>query len=616
MGNTDQIDVEQIMRQIRHDLVHKQSRARNLPPPEESESPAEANVASDVLTLHDSWNTAPSDFSSQRRLFGPLVTFVQRVLRRLLDPVFTRQTTYNAANTRVTAHLRDELLAVRRLHAQTGLRHLPSYFRAADAIEEQIERLRREYAQLRAEILVTQRQAFDEAVQGLRREHALMREESLAAEDNRLEAYSATLRSEQSRMREDLQRTWTGALQEQIALQRQADQLQRQADQEARLLGERVTELGGQLASLREQHEQLVRDLLTPAHTLEVIRQHVDPLREDATQSAARYDLALQALREAQDALGGQLHVAAEHLHAVVQQLTDQLGVAQAATTALRAEHLTSERVLQEHVLKAERTVRRLAHALSPTPDGDGSPPSHRPQVEELSPAFDYLGLEERFRGSEEEIQQRQRPYLEYFVGRPPGIVLDLGCGRGEFLQLLAQAGVPARGIDVDLDMVLLCQEKGLIVKRQDALAHLESLPDGSLQGIFCAQVVEHWPSADTIQLVSLSYRKLAPGAALIVETPNPRCLTVFAESFYLDPSHVRLIHPEAARFLFESTGFRDVTLKFSAPVESSRRIPPLPVTGSPESASAEFNRALEGLNQLLYGFQDFAAIGRKAGSA
>jgi O-antigen chain-terminating methyltransferase len=227
-----------------------------------------------------------------------------------------------------------------------------------------------------------------------------------------------------------------------------------------------------------------------------------------------------------------------------------------------------------------------------------------------LEPAFDYFGFEERFRGNEEDIQQRQRLYLEYFKGARD--VLDIGCGRGEFLELLKSAGIEATGVDADLDMVLLCREKGLTVVERDAFAYLESLPAGSVGGIFCAQMIEHLDAEQIIRLVQLSHRTLRPDGVLILETPNPRCLTVFAESFYMDLSHIRLIHPETARFLLESMGFGSVELKFSALVERSARVPPFPADAHPEAALAEFNRGIERLNDLLYGYQDYAVIGAK----
>ncbi len=180
-------------------------------------------------------------------------------------------------------------------------------------------------------------------------------------------------------------------------------------------------------------------------------------------------------------------------------------------------------------------------------------------------------------------------------------------------MELLAEAGIKASGVDLDLDMVLYCQEKGLDAVNGDAFAYLDSLPDASLGGIFAAQVIEHLEAHRIIELVQLSQRKLRPEGTLILETPNPTCLTVFARSVYMDFSHIKPIHPEAARFLFESVGFNNVEVTFSASVEACMRIPPLPVGAGDTKGGEEFNKGIERLNDLLYGFQNYAVIGRKS---
>jgi O-antigen chain-terminating methyltransferase len=268
---------------------------------------------------------------------------------------------------------------------------------------------------------------------------------------------------------------------------------------------------------------------------------------------------------------------------------------------------------MRERVSRAERKLRRVLYVLT-----DDQMTGERLKIERkavpsqaLEPDFDYFGFEEKFRGSEEDIKGRQRAYLEYFQGQND--ILDIGCGRGEFLELLREAGIKVKGVDLDLDMVLYCREKGLDVVQEDGFAYLDSLPDEALGGIFAAQVIEHLESKQIIELVKLCRRKLRPGGILILETLNPKCLMIFAESFYMDFTHMQPIHPEAMKFLFESTGFLDIELKFSAPVEPSKRILSFPDPAALGTTLERFNRSLETLNELLYGFQDYAVIGRKA---
>ena len=272
---------------------------------------------------------------------------------------------------------------------------------------------------------------------------------------------------------------------------------------------------------------------------------------------------------------------------------------------------------MRERSSRVERRLRRFIAACTDGPNADVSETQqsfhHRKPIAEQTPepSFDYFGFEERFRGSEEDIKERQRVYVEFFKDVEP--VLDIGCGRGEFLELASEAGIKAKGVDLDLDMVLYCQEKGLDVVREDAFAYLESIPDASLGGIFAAQVVEHLEPTRIIELVNLCHRKMQLDGMLIFETPNPICLTVFARSFYMDLSHIRPIHPEAMKFLFESAGFKDLQVKFSSPVEPSMRIPPLSGVAANAQVTAEFNQGIERLNELLYGFQDYAVIGKKS---
>ena len=319
----------------------------------------------------------------------------------------------------------------------------------------------------------------------------------------------------------------------------------------------------------------------------------------------------LQAVRgEVAERIGEVRQEQAAGFHALRSQIVEEIA-------EFRREHAAAIHETQERASRAERRVRRFVAALTDGPNAGAfevKQPLPLPEAAlDRNPgaAFDYFGFEERFRGSEEDIKGRHRAYVECF--QDASLVLDIGCGRGEFLELLAEAGIKARGVDLDLDMVLYCQEKGLDVIREDAFPYLASLPDESLSGLFAAQLVEHLEPTRIIELVNLCQRKLRPEGVLIFETPNPTCLTVFSRSFYMDFSHIRPIHPEAMKFLFESAGFHDLQVKFSSPVESSTRMPSLPGIAADAQLTEDFNRGLERLNQLLYGFQDYAVIGRKS---
>ena len=255
-----------------------------------------------------------------------------------------------------------------------------------------------------------------------------------------------------------------------------------------------------------------------------------------------------------------------------------------------------------------ERDWRRFLHDLQT------SPQAASPQVSQAMARargageidFDYFRFEEVYRGEEALIAQRQREYFELFKGRDN--VVDIGCGRGEFLELMKANGILARGVELGTDQLLLCREKGLNVVQQNLFDFLESAPDGSLGGLFSAQVIEHLSADDQLRFVALAYRKTSPGSPVVFETINIQSVFALTRNFFLDPTHIRPVHPEFLKFAMESAKFRDVEIRYSSPMEEPR-IPALPCA-APNADAAAFNRAIEGLNNLIWGYLDYAAIG------
>lgn len=231
---------------------------------------------------------------------------------------------------------------------------------------------------------------------------------------------------------------------------------------------------------------------------------------------------------------------------------------------------------------------------------------------EKTDDVMNYFLFEEKFRGSTEDIKNRQSIYREYFKNCRN--VLDIGCGRGEFLSLMKENGIGAKGIDMNEDMVMYCQKNGLEVNQDNALSYLTSLSDKTLDGIFLAQVVEHLQPTELITMVKLSYDKLQYGSYFIAETINPLCVMA-SQWFYLDLSHVRLIHPDTMKFVMESVGFRDIEFKFFSPVPDESKLKKIDTSRGDEKDMSRYelmNQNIEKLNQLLYGNQDYAVIGKK----
>ena len=228
--------------------------------------------------------------------------------------------------------------------------------------------------------------------------------------------------------------------------------------------------------------------------------------------------------------------------------------------------------------------------------------------------SYKYVGFENRFRGSEEEIRARQRDYLPYFQGASD--VLDVGCGRGEFLELLQQAGIPARGLDINHEMVEVCRARGLEVHEGDALTYLFTLPDESLGGLIAAQVVEHLEPTYLMRLLEIAFLKLRPGSRIILETINPSCWFAFFESYIRDLTHKKAIHPETLKYLLTANGFQPVELHYRAPYPEHGKLrtvlPPVDGNTSQRALAEVLNENADKVNRLLFGYMDYAAIGSK----
>lgn len=216
---------------------------------------------------------------------------------------------------------------------------------------------------------------------------------------------------------------------------------------------------------------------------------------------------------------------------------------------------------------------------------------------------IDYKKFEDRFRGEQSQIQERGELFLKFFHECKE--VLDIGCGRGEFIQGLHRYGSGAYGIDIDSGMVAECKKKGLNVIQQDALNHLNSLPDNHLDGIFADQLVEHLSRPDIIALVALCHQKIKKDRFVILTTPNIKSMVVYANALYVDLSHITPVHPETLQFLFESAGFGEANLLFYSEVPESQKL-------KKSSGDKIMDENIEKLNLFLFGPQDYALIAKK----
>ena len=226
---------------------------------------------------------------------------------------------------------------------------------------------------------------------------------------------------------------------------------------------------------------------------------------------------------------------------------------------------------------------------------------------------FDYLAFYDHFRSPPAELKTHQAVFLDYFQGCHN--VLDIGCGRGEFLELLGASGIGGRGIDVDPAMVRLCRTRGLDVEEADAVVYLEQAMDGDFDGIFSDQVIEHLDPGYVYRLLGLCHDKMTEGKVLVIKTINPLSLATFTD-FYLDATHTRPVHPEALKYMVGSLGFTDITMKFLSRVPDRERLNKFelsPGLTDRERRMAEiYNRNIDLLNRWLFGAEDYAVIARK----
>ena len=215
--------------------------------------------------------------------------------------------------------------------------------------------------------------------------------------------------------------------------------------------------------------------------------------------------------------------------------------------------------------------------------------------VAAVTQALDYSRFAERFRGTEEEIRRNMEFYKPVFAKCDN--VLDIGCGRGEFLEAMREAGVSARGIDLSAESVAQCREKGLTAEVADLFVYLPEQPDGEFDGIMSSQVVEHLPPDRLPEMIRLCAAKLRSGGILAIETPNPECLAIFATYFYLDPTHTRPMPHQYLQFCMEEAGLTRFEVHRLSPA-----IDTMPELGS---LPADFR-------ERFFGGLDYAIIGRK----
>ena len=354
---------------------------------------------------------------------------------------------------------------------------------------------------------------------------------------------------------------------------------------------------------------------------------HVERQRLDAD---ARYNDALTAFDRVIASCRGRVLGVDETeqlLHALIIFLQQITAFVDTKDRALAAEMQTRVEGLERRLSDIDELRTRLA-VLQRQVRASTQAPIGAPQLSPVSPApapaqdVVYVAFEDQFRGSDEAVTAKVNDYVPIFAGASD--VIDLGCGRGEFLAALRSAGIRGRGVDTNAEMVAIARERGLDVELGDALSYLRSIADESIGGAIATQVVEHLAPPYLFELVTVLARKLRAGAPLVLETINPACWLAFFSSYLRDLSHVRPIHPDTLQYLLRATGFERVQIRYSAPVPDEVKMKsvhlPADVLAASDPIAAGIARTAHAvnanaaiLNSFMFTHLDYAAVGYRA---
>jgi 2-polyprenyl-3-methyl-5-hydroxy-6-metoxy-1,4-benzoquinol methylase len=392
---------------------------------------------------------------------------------------------------------------------------------------------------------------------------------------------------------------------------RVASVLTRNVDRLSRTVSEIHQQLTGLRLELRQSYGHSIETLES-----RIVNEHLSALHSELTQN---YEQSIEAL---ESKIVDQNHSTLQTLESKI--VNEHLSALQVLESKIVNEHISSLR--RELTQSYEESIKpfqsKIAHELhglkclvldeqrrlailleearKTLPDAAWEEKT-RQMVQERDHMLDsfYLTLEDQFRGTREDIKRRLEVYLPYVTGRNSEEgVLDIGCGRGEFLELLREKAVRAEGVDFNRVLVERCREMGLEVAEAEALAFLRQRKANSYAVVSAIHVVEHLPFRALIALLDEVLRVLRPGGLAIFETPNPENVLVGSVNFYTDPTHRKPLPSPLMQFLVEMRGFCHVEVLKLHPYPDHYKL-----DGSPLA---------DRLNELLYGPQDYAVLAYK----
>jgi SAM-dependent methyltransferase len=515
------------------------------------------------------------------------IVLAKKLIRRLLTPILERQVTYNTTNTQLVSAIwahgkvisQQQEVAFQTLCTEMGAQQ-----------EAVLQTLRTE--------MVTQQ---DAVLQTLRTEMATQQEavlQTLRAEmEAQKQAILQALRMEMEGQKQAILQTLRTEMAEQQGAASQslqalrteaAEQIEKVGLQRAAAFQAFRETVVGQVERLGQQQDTAIQALR------DMVVGQVERLGQ-------QQDTAIQALRDMVvgqvERLGEQLHNQLAERDARLAQLGEQLHH-QLAERDARLVQQKTQLILQDRriTILLEEARKRLPEPFSQEQLQVMAAEEKRP-LEAL-----YVSFEDHFRGTREDIKERCKVYLplikEAGLGTDGMPILDLGCGRGEWLELLREEGLQARGLDINPILVEECRERGLAIVEGDIIAYLRTLPDASIGGVTGFHVIEHLPFEVLINLLDETVRALKPGGLAIFETPNPQNVLMGSCNFYFDPTHRNPLPSLTMQFLAEARGLCRVEILYLHPPEIS------PVRENTEVAQR--------FNEYFYGPMDYAIVGRR----
>ncbi|MDI3534977.1 MAG: hypothetical protein PWQ82_1342 [Thermosediminibacterales bacterium] len=542
--NDEEINVEQIMEQIRQNIKKRKIKEVDLPDLEslaleDNDYNASFNrteFEENVKYNNIAWNIQTEyQITSHRKIIGRLIVFAKKILRKLLrwyiNPPFYRQREFNASVTR-------------------SLNQIKAF------IDDNLTM----YNQLNEKILL-----LKEYVDKSANYNRLKKLESFVSEtENEINNVKERMKLiEQSQKTNSFIKHRLEELEEKITLFKEKTVTKKELEEE-------LKQLKLYIGYVEEELEKAKRDYQISLENLE----------GDL--------LSCKKLVENVEDLKGRVYRVEENVRSL---------------NNFYQKKINTDLVVGERLRRIERTLknqRKMNNELTK------SMPSKSEQ-DDRKIDIDYFMFEQIYRGSREEIKKKQSRYLKYFEDKEN--ILDIGCGRGEFVELLMEQGkTGVKGIDINEDMVLYCQENGLPVELAEGLEYLKNVNKAEFDGIFAAQVIEHLEPHEIVQLIRLSYERLKKNGVLIIETINPQCLSAVVDGFYIDLTHKTPIHPLTLKFILETEGFRNIEVSYFSNMKE--KFPA--IRSSSIDNLEEVNEAINRLNNLLFGQREYAIIATK----